>query len=146
MKNPFPLAVLLAALGCGDQPEPPAPPLHTPTLADFAGSWDLTVTFPEQGDTVHASLTGSEAGSDWVMINPGNQRVRMPTVSLKGDSMILVSEDFPAVVSPGARAQVRTAAVLREGVMEGKILATFDLRDGSQQVRAGEIRAVRKRE
>ncbi len=143
MKNLFLLAMLVVALGCGDKPDPEPPPLHTPTLADFSGSWDLTVIFPEQGDTVHATLSGSEAANDWVMVNPGNQRVRMPTVSLKGDSMILVSEDFPAVVSPGARAQVRTAAVLRNGVMEGKILATFDLRDGSQQVRAGEIRAVR---
>ncbi|HRP08683.1 MAG TPA: hypothetical protein PLL69_09355 [Gemmatimonadales bacterium] len=143
MKNRIRLAFLALTVGCGDKPEPEPPPLRTPTLADFAGAWDLTVIFPEEGDTVHATLSGSEAANNWVMVNPGNQRVRMPTVSLKGDSMILVSDRFPAVVNPGARAQVRIAAVLREGVMEGKILATFDLRDGSQQVRAGEIRAVR---
>jgi hypothetical protein len=78
------------------------------------------------------------------MTNPGNQRVRMPTVSLKGDSMILVSEKFAAVVRPGATAQVRTAAVLREGAMEGKILATFELPDGSQEVRAGVLSATRQ--
>ena len=143
MGNRIWVACLFLTVGCGEKAEPEPPPLHAPTLDDFAGNWNLTVVFPEQGDTVRATLSGSEAANDWVMVNPGNQRVRMPTVSLKGDSMILVSERFPAVVNPGARAQVRTASVLREGVMEGKILATFDLRDGSQQVRAGEIRAVK---
>lgn len=137
------LAVLALVLACGPgEPEVP-PPLDTPALSDFAGSWALTVIFPEQGDTVRATLSGSSAANDWLMINPGDQRVRMPTVSLKGDSMILVSERFAAVVQPGTTAQVRTAAVLRDGVMEGKILATFALRDGTQEVRAGTIRATR---
>ncbi len=133
--------LLLAACGPGEEPIPE--PLHSPTVADFAGRWQMTVVFPETGDTVKSELGGSASGKDWVMINPGDQRIRMSTVSLKGDSMILVSDQFPAVVNPGATAQVRTATVLREGVMEGKILATFDLRDGSQQVRAGQVRAVR---
>ena len=118
-------------------------PIHSPTLADFAGRWQMTVVFPEQGDTVRSELSGSAAADDWVMVNPGNQRVRMPTVSLKGDSMILVSDEFPAVVRPGAVAQVRTAGVLRGGVIEGKILATLELSGDSQEVRAGTIRATR---
>jgi hypothetical protein len=138
--------VLLALLvvGCGPEEVAEPEPLHTPALADFAGSWSMTVIFPEQGDTVRSVLSGTAAANDWVMINPGDRRVRMPTVSLKGDSMILVSDRFPAVVRPGATAQVRTAAVLREGVMEGKILATFDLGGGEQEVRAGTLRAVRQ--
>jgi hypothetical protein len=104
----------------------------------------MTVVFPDQGDTVRSRLSGTVAANDWVMVNPGDQRVRMPTVSLKGDSMILVSEKFAAVVRPGATSQVRTAAVLRAGVMEGKILATFELPDGTQEVRAGTLRAVRQ--
>jgi hypothetical protein len=55
---------------------------------------------------------------------------------------VLVSEEFPAVVRPGARAQVRTAGVLRDGVIEGLILATLQVGD-SQEVRAGTIRATR---
>jgi hypothetical protein len=137
------ISVLLLA-ACGSEEPEVAEPLPTPALADFAGSWSMTVIFPEQGDTVRSTLSGTTAANDWVMVNPGNQRVRMPTVSLKGDSMILVSEKFAAVVRPGATAQVRTAAVLREGVMEGKILATFELPDGSQEVRAGTLKAVRK--
>lgn len=136
------VATLLVACAAEEPPEPE--PLHTPTLEDFAGAWSMTVVFPEQGDTVRSTLSGSAAANDWVMINPGDQRVRMPTVSLKGDSMILVSDKFPAVVRPGATAQVRTAAVLRDGAMEGKILATFELPDGSQDVRAGVLRAVRQ--
>jgi hypothetical protein len=138
------LATLALLAGCAAEETPEPEPLHTPTLADFAGSWNMTVIFPEQGDTVRSTLSGTEAANDWVMVNPGDRRVRMPTVSLKGDSMILVSDKFPAVVRPGATAQVRTAAVLREGVMEGKILATFELTDGSQEVRAGTLRAERQ--
>ena len=137
------LASAMIAAGCGREP-PPEPPLHTPALSDFAGGWAMTVVFPDQGDTVRSRLSGTVAANDWVMVNPGDQRVRMPTVSLKGDSMILVSEKFAAVVRPGATSQVRTAAVLRAGVMEGKILATFELPDGTQEVRAGTLRAVRQ--
>lgn len=144
----MPRTLLLAAtallIGCGPKETPEPEPLDTPGLADFAGAWNMTVVFPDKGDTVRSQLSGTTAANDWVMINPGDQRVRMPTVSLKGDSMILVSEKFSAVVRPGATAQVRTAAVMRAGVMEGKILATFELPDGSQEVRAGTLRAVRQ--
>lgn len=133
--------VVSLAAGCAAD-EPPPEPLHTPVVADFAGSWDMTVIFAEQGDTVRSVLSGTAAANDWVMINPGDTRIAMPTVSLKGDSMILVSARFPAVVRPGATAQVRIASVLRDGVMEGKILATFDLSDGAQEVRAGTVRAT----
>jgi hypothetical protein len=138
------MVTIALLVGCAAEEAPEAEPLHTPGLADFAGSWNMTVVFPDKGDTVRSTLAGTTAASDWVMTNPGNQRVRMPTVSLKGDSMILVSEKFAAVVRPGATAQVRTAAVLREGVMEGKILATFELPDGSQEVRAGVLSATRQ--
>ena len=138
------LAALALLAGCGAEEAPAPEPLHTPTLEDFAGAWSMTVVFPDKGDTVRSTLSGTAAANDWVMVNPGNQRVRMPTVSLKGDSMILVSDKFAAVVRPGATAQVRTAAVLRDGVMEGKILATFELPDGSQDVRAGTLHAVRQ--
>jgi hypothetical protein len=134
------MTLILAA--CGPAAEPESETIHNPTMEDFAGNWQLTVVFPEQGDTVQARLGGSANGRDWVMVNPGNQRVRMPTVSLKGDSLVLVSEEFPAVVRPGARAQVRTAGVLRDGVIEGLILATLQVGD-SQEVRAGTIRATR---
>ena len=143
MKRTLMVVMSLGVASCGAKESPEPEPLHTPALADFAGSWRMTVIFPEQGDTVRSTLSGTAAANDWVMLNPGNQRVRMPTVSLKGDSMILVSERFAAVVRPGATAQVRTAAVLREGAMEGKILATFELPDGSQAVRAGTLRATR---
>jgi hypothetical protein len=138
----FAATALLVACGPEEAPEPE--PLHTPSLEDFAGAWNMTVVFPDKGDTVRSTLSGTAAANDWVMVNPGDQRVRMPTVSLKGDSMILVSEKFAAVVRPGATAQVRTAAVLREGNMEGKILATFELSDGSQEVRAGRLTATRQ--
>lgn len=144
MRHALLLAALVTLAGCGPEEVPEPQPLHTPGLADFAGSWNMTVVFPDKGDTVRSTLSGTTAANDWVMINPGNQRVRMPTVSLKGDSMILVSDKFAAVVRPGATAQVRTAAVLRDGVMEGKILATFELADGTQEVRAGTLRAVRQ--
>ena len=138
------LAALALLAGCAAEEAPEPEPLHTPTLEDFAGAWSMTVVFPDKGDTVRSTLSGTAAANDWVMVNPGNQRVRMPTVSLKGDSMILVSDKFAAVVRPGATAQVRTAAVLRDGVMEGKILATFELADGGQDVRAGVLTAVRQ--
>ena len=138
------LVALTLLAGCAADEAPEPEPLHTPTLEAFAGAWHMTVVFPDKGDTVRSTLSGTAAANDWVMVNPGDQRVRMPTVSLKGDSMILVSDKFAAVVRPGATAQVRTAAVLRDGVMEGKILATFELPDGSQDVRAGVLRAVRQ--
>lgn len=132
-------AVLLSA--CGSEP-PPEEPVANPTVADFAGSWDLVVAFPETADTVRAELSGTAAANDWVMVNPGEMRVAMSTVSLKGDSLILVSDKFSAVVMQNATAQVRTAMVRRGDALEGILIATFDRPDGSQEVRTATIRAT----
>lgn len=137
------LAAALLLSACGSEP-PPEEPVPDPTVADFAGSWDLLVTFAENFDTVRAELSGSAAANDWVMINPGYDTVRMSTVSLKGDSMILVSDEFTAVVVPNATAQVRTATVRRGDVLEGNAIATFRMADGSQQVRTMTLRATRQ--
>jgi hypothetical protein len=137
----FALSCFVTLAACGAEP-PPEEPVANPTVADFAGAWDLVITFPENFDTVRAVLSGSAAANDWVMLNPGDQRVAMSTVSLKGDSLILVSDKFTAVVVPNATAQVRTATVRVGDVLQGILIATFDMADGSQQVRTANIRAT----
>jgi hypothetical protein len=45
------LTVVTIALlaGCTAEEAPEAEPLQTPGLADFAGSWNMTVVFPATG-------------------------------------------------------------------------------------------------
>jgi len=136
------LAAAIVVLGCGADADEVEPTVANPTVADFAGSWDLVVAFPATGDTVRAQLSGSATADDWVMRNPGDQVVRMSTVSLKGDSLILVSDKFTAVVVPNAVAQVRTATVRRGDVLEGNLIATFDRADGGQEIRTANLRAT----
>jgi hypothetical protein len=63
-------------------------------------------------------------------------------VSLVGDSLVLISEPYESILRENVQVQVRTAAVLTDGGLDGKLIATYNSPDG-QQVVMGTIRATR---
>ena len=134
------LLMLLPLAACGKPAEPPPPP-PPPTYADFAGSWDAVTTLDGAPDPVASRLASTPQGGGWTMTLEGREPVPM-RVSMAGDSLVLISEPYESVVRTKLQVQVRTAAVLVEGGMQGKVIATYNSPDG-QEVVMGTIRGSR---
>lgn len=135
------LLVLLPLAGCAKPAEPPPPPPPPPTYADFAGSWDAVTTLDGTPDPVSSRLASTPQGGGWTMTFDGREPVPM-RVSMSGDSLILISEPYPSVLRDKVQVQVRTAAVLTDDGMAGKVIATYNSPDG-QEVVMGTIRGAR---
>jgi len=135
------LLVLLPLAGCTKPAEPPPPPPPPPTYADFAGSWDAVTTLDGIPDPVMSRLASTAQGGGWTITFEGREPVPM-RVSMAGDSLVLISEPYPSVLRDKVQVQVRTAAVLTEDGMAGKVIATYNSADG-QEVVMGTIRGTR---
>lgn len=141
MRHPVRLLLLLPLAACGEAPEPPPPPPPPPTYADFAGAWDGLSTMTGTPDPVPARFASTPQGGGWTMTFEGRDPVAM-RVSLAGDSLILVSEPYASVLRDNVQVQVRVAAVLQDGALAGKVIATYDTPDG-QEVVMGTLQATR---
>lgn len=131
-------AVLTAALLLACTPAEEAPPVEeappaAPTLADFAGTWQNQAMLEGQTDPVPSTLSGSASGADWTMTLEGRPPVTV-IPSIVGDSLITVSSEYESVLRPGVMVSVRTAAVLRDGMLQGNLTATYRTAEGEQVV------------
>lgn len=135
------LVLLLPLVACAKPEEPPPPPPPPPTYADFAGTWDAVSTLDGVADPVPSRLASTPQGGGWTMTLEGRDPVPM-RVSLAGDSLVLISEPYQSVLRDKVQVQVRTAAVLTDSGMQGKLIATYNSADG-QDVVMGTIRAAR---
>lgn len=137
-------SVLVLVLACGTKtPEPPPapPPPPPPTFTDFAGSWDAVNTLEGTVDPVLSRINSTPAGGGWTMTLESREPVSMQA-SIRGDSLILLSEPYSSVLRKNVVVQVRTAAVLKDGVMEGRLVATYNA-PGGQELVTGTLRATR---
>lgn len=132
---------LVLCVACGAPAEPPPPPPPPPTYADFAGEWDAVSTMAGVADPVRSRLASTPAGGGWTITFEGRPPVPM-RVSMAGDSLVLISEPYESVLRPKVTVQLRTAGVLVDGSIAGKIIATYDTPDG-QEVLMGTISATR---
>lgn len=130
------LPALLAAglvLACAGEPEPETPPPPPPpTWADFAGTWSAMSHIEGTPDPVPSRFQGHETGG-WVMLLEGRDPVPL-TVSIKGDSLIAISGQYPSILRKDVMVTVRTAGVLQDGRLVGKLVATYDSPDGQELV------------
>lgn len=139
----FTLAILVACAGGDDDApamdEEAAPAAETapadaaPTVADFAGTWDAQAMLEGSPDPVSVTLEGSADGSNWMMMLQDRDPIAART-SMSGDSLILVSEPYESVLREGVTVTVRTAAVMQDGGLVGKIVATYQTPDGDEVV------------
>ncbi len=136
-------AVLLAACAPAEEPvvEAPPPPPPSPTLADFAGTWQNSATLTGVADPVPSTMTGTAAGTDWTMTLAGRDPIPL-TVSVVGDSLIGVSAEYESILRPGVMVTTRTASVLRDGMLTGNMRATYRTAAGEEVV-TGTITATR---
>lgn len=129
----FAVALLVACAPAEDTAEQATEQPAGPTLADFAGTWDLTATVEGAEGPVTVVLSGSADGSDWVMHAEGRDPIPL-TVTVVGDSMISESAEYESLLREGVMVRVRTASVLTDGMLTGTMVATYTTPDGDVQV------------
>lgn len=136
------LALLLVACGQGERrAEAPPPPPPPPTFADFAGDWTAVSVLEGVPDSVVSGFTATAGQGGWLMLLAGRDPIPLE-VWIQGDSLVAVSEKYPSILRKDVMVQVRTAGVLRDGALEGILLATYDSTGGQQLVK-GTFRATR---
>ena len=137
MRIPSTLLILavLAACGGGAEDAPAVEAEDSPmvSISDFAGTWDLSAQLVGVADPVRLGLSGSPGRSDWVMVFEGRDPVPVQ-VSMMGDSLITVSDPYESVLRDGVMVTTRSAAVMQDGGMVGKVLVTYDTEAGEEQV------------
>lgn len=128
----FTLALVIACAGGEEAPPPPPPPAAAPTLADFAGTWQVATVLEGTPDTVRSSMTGTADGA-WTMSLEGRPNVPL-TVTVAGDSLVGQSAEYESVLRPGVMVTVRTASVMSNGMLNGNVRATYKTPTGEQVV------------
>ncbi len=129
----FTAAVLTACAAKEEEAPAPAPPA-APTLADFAGTWNVKAVLEGTPDTVPSTLTGTADAASWTMSLEGRPNIPV-TVSIVGDSLVSQSAEYESVLRKGVMVTVRTASVLSNGTLVGNLVATYKTPNGEQVVR-----------
>jgi glucose/arabinose dehydrogenase len=141
--------VLVAACAPADEAreaEDAAPAAETerasaPSLADFAGTWQNEAMLEGVEEPVETTMSGSASGDDWTMSLEGRPNVPVE-VSIVGDSLVGVSEEYESILRPGVMVSVRTANVLQDGMLLGNLVATYRTPEGEERV-TGTLRGTR---
>lgn len=135
------LFTLLLIAGCGGgedasdaMPEeaPAEMEMEGPTVADFAGTWTLETTLEGTPEPVPSTIEGTADGTFTMMLE-GREPMTMEA-SMSGDSLVLVSPPYESVLRDGVMVTVRTAAVVENDRMMGKLLATYQTDEGTEEV------------
>jgi len=126
-------AVLTACAAKEEEAPAPAPPA-APTLADFAGTWNVKSVLEGTPDTVPSTLSGTADAASWTMSLEGRPNVPV-TVSIVGDSLVGQSAEYESVLRKGVMVTVRTASVLSNGALVGNLVAAYKTPTGDQVVR-----------
>ncbi len=124
---------LAVALLAGCAPAEEAAEQAGPTLADFAGTWEITTTLEGVEDPVTSTMSGSADGSGWVMMLEGRDPIPMQ-VSVVGDSLIGETAEYESILRDGVMVSLRTASVLSNAMMQGAVVATYTVPDGQELV------------
>ena len=110
---------------------PPPPPALTP--ADFAGTWNTSVTLTGVEKPVETVITGSADGMTWSLSAAGRDPVTL-TASISGDSLVLVSSEYESFVRKGTMVTTRVANVKSGEMLMGSVIATYKSASGEEVV------------
>jgi hypothetical protein len=136
------LLILGTLIACGGTKEAPvdttaaaaaAAMPAAPTVASFAGTWQITTTLAGVEKPVQATLVGSPDGATWTMSLEGRPNIPV-TASIVGDSLVMVSAEYESVLRKGVMVTTRTASVLANGAMAGNMVATYKTPKGEDVV------------
>ncbi len=120
---------------CAPKEEAPPPPPAGPTLADFAGTWNVTTILEgTPPDTVQSTMSGGADAASWTMTLEGRPNIAV-TASVVGDSLVSQTVEYESILRKGVMVTVRTASVLSNGALVGNLMATYKTPTGEQVVR-----------
>lgn len=137
------LSALILLAGCGSDAPPaePPPPPPPPSFTDFAGDWTATISLEGVADSIPVALQSRPDGGGWVMSLEGRDSIPM-RASMSGDSLVLLSEQYQSILRKDVVVQARTASVMADGGIVGKVVAIYNYPD-SQQVVVGTLHGHR---
>jgi len=127
------LCALVALTACAPKEEEAPPMAAGPTVADFAGTWNVGALLEGTPDTVKSTLTGGPDGT-WTMSLEGRPNIPV-TASMSGDSLVTQTAEYESILRPGVMVTVRTAAVMMNGMLHGNMEANYKSAAGDQMVR-----------
>lgn len=100
------------------------PAEETISLADVAGTWNLSVT-TDQGDTVPPlDLVATSDPSGWTMVSPGRDPIPV-TVQAAGDSIIADAGPYSSLIREGVQVSTHTVYRLDGDRLVGKSIARY---------------------
>ena len=105
----------------------------TPTVADFAGTWNGEAVIEGTPNPVKSVVTLGADGSGSMTLD-GRPAIPL-TVSMSGDSLIAESAEYESVLRPGVMVTTRTAQVLVDGMMKGNMVAIYKTPNGPTEVK-----------
>lgn len=142
------LLLVATITACGGTKEAPADSVAAapemtaaPTLASFAGTWQLSATLAGVEKPVSSTLTSTPDGASWTISLEGRPNVPI-TASISGDSLVAVTAEYESVLRKGVMVVTRTASVLKDGALVGNMTATYKTPAGEEVV-AGTISGTR---
>jgi hypothetical protein len=128
------VAMLLALAllpACAPEEEEALP--AAPTLADFAGNWQVSSILAGTPDPVASTMDGTADASTWTMSLEGRPSIPL-RVSIVGDSLIAQSTEYESILRAGVMVSVRTASALNDGGLSGTVTATYRTPTGEEVV------------
>lgn len=143
MRLPFAIAALVLVAGCAAREEAPPPPPPPPSYHDFAGHWMMTSSLVGISDSISSELISNAAGTEWNLKLPGRDLVPIRSIGMRADSLILVSDKYRSILRDGATVQIRVAAVLADGGLDGRLVATYDFPSAPQELVTGTTKGVK---
>ena len=119
--TPLILSLIIACAPAEEEAQPAGP-----TLADFAGTWEVSSMLAGVADTVHSTLAGTADPSSWTMTLGGMDPIPLQ-VSIIGDSLIAQSGQYMSILREGVPVTVRVAGVLQNDMLVGTVLASYQI-------------------
>ncbi|MFN0181229.1 MAG: hypothetical protein ACKVZ0_20675 [Gemmatimonadales bacterium] len=118
------LAACAPAGKAGDEEKAAA----TPTVADFAGTWNGEAMLDGTPNPVKSVVTLGADGSGTITLEG---RSAIPaTVIMSGDSLVIESAEYESVLRPGVMVTTRVAQVRVDGMLKGNMVANYKMPDG----------------
>ena len=129
--------VLSAAAACAAKeeatPDSAAPAVAaTPSVADFAGSWQLSTVLEGAKDTVKSTVNVMADGSCSLVLE-GRPNISC-TTSMSGDSLVVQTSEYESILRKGVMTSVRSAAILMNQMMHGNLVSSYKMPNGEQKV------------
>lgn len=104
-----------------------------PAIANFAGTWNTTVTLEGVADPVSSTMSGTADFGSWTMTLAGRDPIPLE-VAVHGDSLIAESAEYESILRKGVMVRTRTVGAITDGMLMGTVVATYRTANSEETV------------